>query len=500
DYIIADVASSQTSEVHYLNAHRPTEPFKLFAPREFDRLYSVDHFNGQFLIVTNRLNDEKQINFVLCGCAVDGPTDAAHWDTIIAHDERVYITDVMPFSKYVVVAERSNALPQLRVLEPCSDGLLKAGAAQHYIDFPEVSYTVGGRPSALPYNENVLRFSYSSLITPSSVFDYDLATRERILRKQTEVIGYDPSLYVTERIFADRPSTSFDEDGSDDPLPASMRIPITLVYRRDQLRKDGSNPAWLYGYGSYGINIDASFKQTLVSLLDRGFVYAIAHIRGGAEWGRAWYELAGKFLHKKNTFRDFIAAAEKLFAERYTRPELLAIEGRSAGGLLMGSVVNMRPDIAKVAIAGVPFVDVINTMMDESIPLTVNEYEEWGNPNDKTFFDYMLSYSPYDNLSRTSKYPNMLIRAGLNDPRVQYWEPAKWCARLRAYKAGHGDDNDPHPHDILLLTKMGSGHFGASGRYDYLKDTAVDYAYVIATIEKSRETILADQLKNKASL
>ncbi|KAI8054395.1 prolyl oligopeptidase [Syncephalis plumigaleata] len=441
DYIIAEIASSQTAEVHYLNAHKPTESFKLFEPRQFDRIYSVDHFNQQFLIVTNRVNNEKQINFVLCSCPVDGPTDATHWDTILAHDQQVYVTNVVPFSKHVVVTERSNALPQLRVLEPASDGLLKSGASQHYIDFPEVSYSVSTRASHLP-----------SFITPASVFDYDLATRQRTLRKQTE----------TSHLLEDGPES----------LPDSMKIPITIVYRKDKLRKDGTNPGWLYGY---------------------------AHIRGGAEWGRAWYELDGKFCHKKNTFRDFIAAAEKLFAEKYTRPEFMAMEGRSAGGLLMGSVVNMRPDIAKIAIAGVPFVDVINTMMDASIPLTVNEYEEWGNPNEVKMFDYMLSYSPYDNLSKTAKYPNMLIRAGLNDPRVQYWEPTKWCAKLREYKANCNGDDDPHPHDILLLTKMGSGHFGASGRYDYLKDTAIDYAYVITTIEQSRESILTEQLK-KASL
>jgi oligopeptidase B len=269
---------------------------------------------------------------------------------ILAHDQQIYITNVVPFSKHIVVTERSNALPQLRVLEPASDGLLKSGASQHYIDFPEVSYSVSTRASDLPYHENVLRFNYSSFITPASVFDYDLATRQRTLRKQTEVIGYDPSLYVTERIFADRPA-HLPEDGPEF-LPDSMKIPITIVYRKDKLRKDGTNSGWLYGYGSYGINIDASFKQSLVSLMDRGFIYAVAHIRGGSEWGRVWYELDGKFSRKKNTFRDFIAAAEKLFAEKYTRPEFMAIEGRSAGGLLMGSVVNMRPDIAKIVISG----------------------------------------------------------------------------------------------------------------------------------------------------
>ncbi|KAI9592221.1 oligopeptidase B [Syncephalis fuscata] len=497
DYIIVEIGSSQTSEIYYLNAHTPTEALKVFEPRQFDRIYTVTHFNNQFLILTNCLDGNKHLNSVLCSCPVDGATDAAHWQVVLAHNEHIYLDNVIPFGGHVVIGERSNSLPQLRVLEPNTDGLLVAGAPQHYIEFPEVAYAIQINASALPYKDNVLRFTYSSFITPQSVFDYDLATRNRTLRKQTEVIGYDPSLYVTERIFADRPSIS-SEDGCE-VLPKDMKIPITIVYRRDQLRKDGTNPGWLYGYGSYGVTIDANFKQPLVSLLDRGFIYAVAHIRGGAEWGRAWYESDGKFLRKKNTFRDFIAAGEKLFAEKYTRAEFLAIEGRSAGGLLMGSVVNMRPDLAKVAIAGVPFVDVINTMMDESIPLTVNEYEEWGNPNDKAYFEYMLSYSPYNNIRKDVKYPNLLIRAGLNDPRVQYWEPAKWCAKLREYKAGHNGDNDLDPHDILLLTKMGSGHFGSSGRYEYLKDTAIDYAYVISTIEASRQSILADQLK-KSSL
>ncbi|RKP08284.1 peptidase S9A prolyl oligopeptidase domain protein beta-propeller [Thamnocephalis sphaerospora] len=494
DYLFISIGSSQTEETRYLNAHQPEGTLTLFEPREFDRRYQVEHFNSQFVILTNRLGGEKLINSTLCVCSVDGPTDAVHWELVLAHDKRVYLTDVIPFQRFVVVAERSRSLEQLRVLSPNAAGRLAAGAEQHYIDFSEVAYSVTARASALPYAEDVLRFEYTSLTTPNTVFDYNMAARTRELRKQTETIGYDPSLYVTDRIFVDRPAV--DEDGPS-PLPDDLKIPVTIVYRRDKLRKDGTNPGWLYGYGSYGITIDPTFKLSLVSLLDRGFVYAIAHIRGGAEWGAAWYEEDGKFLRKKNTFNDFVTAAEKLFSEGYTRKELLTIEGRSAGGLLMGAVVNIRPDLAKIALAGVPFVDVINTMMDESIPLTVNEYEEWGNPNELEYFDYMLGYSPYNNIKAGVKYPNLLIRAGLNDPRVQYWEPAKWCAKLRASQVA-GAANDDDKHGIILLTKMGSGHFGASGRYDYLKDTAEDYAYIITTIEASRQRLLGEQLEKAA--
>jgi oligopeptidase B len=300
-----------------------------------------------------------------------------------------------------------------------------------------------------------VRFNYTSLITPRSIYDYNMQTRTRELKKQDEVLGgYDPSRYSSERILARAP------DGTS--------IPMSLVYRKGTVR-DGKNPTLLYGYGSYGASSDPGFSSNRVSLLDRGFIYAIAHIRGGGEMGRLWYD-DGKLLKKKNTFNDFIACAEHLIAEKYTAPDHLAIQGGSAGGLLMGAVTNMRPDLFHAVVAQVPFVDVINTMSDPSIPLTVIEYEEWGNPNQREAYDYMLSYSPYDNVERKA-YPNILITAGLNDPRVAYWEPAKWAAKLRATKTDRKC--------LLLKTNMGAGHGGASGRYDRLKEVAFDYAFVL---------------------
>jgi len=323
----------------------------------------------------------------------------------------------------------------------------------HYVDFPEPVYTYW-RSRNPDFNTNILRFNYTSLVTPRSVFDYDMDTKTRELKKQYEVLGgYDPSLYQSERIFAKA------SDGT--------MVPISLVYKKGMV-KDGNNPLYLYGYGAYGISREPTFSSNRLSLLDRGFIYAIAHVRGGGEMGRYWYD-EGKLLKKKNTFTDFIACAEHLIAENYSSSDKLVIYGGSAGGLLVGAVTNMRPDLFKAVIADVPFVDALNTMLDPSIPLTVIEYEEWGNPNEKEYYDYMKSYSPYDNVG-TKDYPHMLITAGLNDPRVQYWEPAKWTAKLRALKT---DKNI-----LLLKTKMGEGHMGASGRYDYLKDIAFEYAFI----------------------
>ncbi|MFQ5753205.1 MAG: prolyl oligopeptidase family serine peptidase, partial [bacterium] len=323
----------------------------------------------------------------------------------------------------------------------------------HYVEFPEPVYTYwpGRNPD---FNTNLLRFTYTSLVTPRSVFDYNMETRTRELKKQYEVLGgYEPANYASERIFAEA------SDGT--------KVPISLVYKKG-MSKNGKNPLYLYGYGSYGASMDPNFNSNRLSLLDRGFVFAIAHIRGGGEMGRYWYD-QGKLLHKKNTFTDFISCAEYLIAENYTSRDKLVISGGSAGGLLMGAVINMRPDLFKAVIAKVPFVDVINTMLDASIPLTVIEYEEWGNPYEKAYYDYMKSYSPYDNVE-SKDYPNLLITAGLNDPRVQYWEPAKWTAKLRALKTGS--------HILLLKTNMGAGHGGASGRYDRLKDVAFEYAFI----------------------
>jgi len=308
------------------------------------------------------------------------------------------------------------------------------------------------------FHSRKLRFSYGSLVTPTSVFDYDMNRRTRELRKQTPVLGgYHPERYVSERVFATAP------DGA--------RVPISLVYRRG-IERDGRHALFLTGYGSYGMSRDPTFSSVRLSLLDRGVVYAIAHVRGGSEMGRPWYE-AGKLLHKKNTFGDFIACAETLIALGFTTPSRLAIQGGSAGGLLMGAVVNERPDLFGVVLADVPFVDVLNTMLDPSLPLTVTEYDEWGNPNEERAYRYIKSYSPYDNV-RAQAYPTMLVTAGLNDPRVSYWEPAKFVARLRATKS---DDNE-----LLLKTQMSAGHFGASGRYEALKELAFEFAFVLTRL------------------
>ena len=325
---------------------------------------------------------------------------------------------------------------------------------KHEVEFPEPVYTYWGSENP-DFNTDLVRFTYSSPITPRTVYDYDMNNKKFILKKEYEVLGgYDKSNYVTESTFATA------KDGT--------KIPISIAYKKG-LKKNGKNACYLQGYGSYGYSYDPSFTSTRISLLDRGFVYALAHIRGGSEMGRQWYE-DGKYLKKKNTFTDFIACAEHVISEKYTSKERLAIQGGSAGGLLMGAVTNMRPDLFAAVVADVPFVDVINTMLDETIPLTVIEYEEWGNPNNKEYYDYMKSYSPYDNVV-AKNYPHMLVTAGLNDPRVQYWEPAKWTAKLRELKT----DNNV----LILKTNMGAGHGGASGRYERLKEVAFEYAFVI---------------------
>jgi oligopeptidase B len=330
----------------------------------------------------------------------------------------------------------------------------------HYVDFPEPVYTVGATGNA-EYKTRTLRFQYTSLITPVSVFDYNMETRERELKKQYVVLGgYDPSQYQSERVFA--------------AAPDGVQVPISLVYRRG-FERNGASPLLLYGYGAYGHSIDPAFSSDRLSLLDRGFVFAIAHVRGGAEMGEEWHD-QGKLLAKKNTFTDFIACAEHLIADRCSSSGRLAVMGGSAGGMLVGAVLNMRPELFHAAIAKVPFVDVLNTILDPTLPLTIAEYEEWGNPADKQYYDYIRSYSPYDNV-RPLEYPVMLVTAGLNDPRVSYWESAKWVAKLRALKTGE--------HRLLLKTDMGSGHFGPSGRYEGIKETAFDYAFLITAMEAS---------------
>jgi len=450
-YILISSESNTTSEAHYFSADQSTDVLKIIQPRSHEIEYYVTHHDNSFYIVTN----DNAKNFRLMKAPVSDPSKE-NWKEVIPHKDSVRIDDVESFKEHLVIYERENGLKRIRIINTINN-------EEHYVDFPEPVYNfwIGDNPE---YDTNILRFEYTSLVTPRSVFDYNMDSRSRELKKQYEIpSGYDPSLYQSERVFAKAC------DGT--------MIPISLVYRKGMV-KDGRAPLYLYGYGSYGNSIDPSFSTNRLSLLDRGFIYAIAHIRGGEEMGRYWYE-QGKLLNKRNTFTDFIACAEHLIAEKYTSSDMLVISGGSAGGLLIGAVINMRPDLFKAAVAEVPFVDVINTMLDPSIPLTVTEYEEWGNPNDKEYYDYIKSYSPYDNVEQKD-YPNILITTSLNDPRVQYWEPAKWTARLRALKS----DNNL----LLLKTNMGAGHGGASGRYDYLKEIAFEYAFILACLDSQERS------------
>ncbi|MBP6722707.1 MAG: S9 family peptidase, partial [Bacteroidia bacterium] len=397
---------------------------------------------GWWYIVTN----EDAVNFRLMRTQVTQP-DRSEWEEVIPHDPLVKIDDIETFKDFIVIYGRRGGYKNMIVRD------MRSGE-MHEIQHPEPVFTLSGSAN-LEYETDLLRYGYSSLVTPSTTFEYDMRDRSRKLLKQAEVLGgYDPSLYQCERIYATAP------DGA--------QVPMSVVYKKE-FRGKGPQPLFLYGYGAYGHTVDPSFSSARLSLLDRGMVYAIAHIRGGGAMGRPWYE-AGRLLQKRNSFTDFIACAEHLIALGITEPRKLAISGGSAGGLLMGAVVNMRPDLFQAVDASVPFVDLMNTMLDASIPLTVIEYDEWGNPNEEEFFKYMLSYSPYDNV-KAQDYPAMLITAGLNDPRVHYWEPAKWCAKLRDVKT---DSNT-----ILLKTNMGAGHQGASGRYGYLEELAFDYTFVL---------------------
>lgn len=442
DYILLDLSSKVTSEVHYLDAHNPESEFKLFQPRQTGIEYSIEHHSDRFYIVTN----EEAINFKLMSTSVNA-TDKSNWQTVILHRENVMLEGIDAFTDRLIIYEREAGLPTARIQT------LATGEVTQ-LTFPEPSYSFygGNNPE---FDTTKFRFGYSSMTTPASVFDYDLETGARELKKETEVLGgYDRTQYQSERLIA-----TADDD---------TEVPISLVYKKG-IERDGSNPLWLTGYGSYGYAYPVTFSSIRLSLLDRGFVYAIAHIRGGEEMGRKWYE-DGKFLHKKNTFTDFIACAEHLIAENWTGSDRLVISGGSAGGLLMGAVVNERPDLFKAVVADVPFVDVLTTILDTSLPLTVLEWEEWGNPNEPEYYDYIKSYSPYDNVTARD-YPAMLITAGLNDSRVKYWEPAKWTAKLRELKT----DNNL----LLLKTNMSAGHGGASGRYEYLKEIAFEYAFVL---------------------
>lgn len=441
------IASSHTlsDEYRFLDADNPMGQFRIIQPRERGLEYSVDHYKDKFYIRTNY----KAKNFRLMETSINKTTKES-WVEVIPHRDDVMLGGFEIFKDFLVVSERIKGLPNIRIIK-------WEDRSEHYLDFGEETYSAG--ISANPEFDTVLlRYSYTSFTTPSSVFDYNMNTREKELLKQQEVLGdFEPTNYHAERHYATA------RDGT--------QVPISLVYRKG-LEKNGDNPLLLYGYGSYGSSMSASFRSDRLSLLDRGFVFAMAHVRGGSEMGRYWYE-EGKLLNKKNTFTDFIDCAEYLIAEKFTNPDKLFAIGGSAGGLLMGAVLNMRPDLFKGVIAAVPWVDVVTTMLDESIPLTTSEFDEWGNPKNEEYYRYMLSYSPYDNVE-AKDYPAMLVTTGLQDSQVQYFEPAKWVAKLRALKT---DDN------ILILNiNMGAGHGGVSGRLRRYKETAMEYAFMLDLI------------------
>ncbi|MBD3403049.1 prolyl oligopeptidase family serine peptidase [candidate division GN15 bacterium] len=443
-YIFLNMHSNTTSESWYLDADTPDSSFAIIQPREHEVEYTVDHHDNHFYIVTNA--DDAR-NSKLMRAPVTDP-GRENWEEMIPHRTDVKLSGVDLFTDYMAVYERRDGLQTVRI-RSFADG------TSFPVEFDEPVYSVDPG-SNREFDASTLRLVYTSLVTPKSIYDYHVDTKQLELRKQTEVLGdFDPSEFTQERLFATA------EDGA--------AIPMSVVYKTDLFTKDGGNPLYLYGYGAYGINMDPWFSSSRLSLLNRGFVFVIPHIRGGGELGRYWYD-EGKLLNKRNTFTDFIACAEHLVDQQYTSHDKLVISGGSAGGLTVGAVVNMRPDICRIAIADVPFVDIINTMRDETIPLTVIEWEEWGNPNTEEYFEYMYSYSPYDQV-KAQDYPHMLITAGLNDPRVAYWEPAKWTARLRATKT----DNNT----LLFKTVMEGGHFGTSGRYAKLKELAFEYAFIL---------------------
>ena len=442
-YVLIGSHHTLASEYRYADADRPHGGCEVFLPRERGHEYQIDHYRGRFYIRSNA----AARNFRLLETP-DDRTARQHWRELVPHRGDVLLEAFELFSDHLVVQERRDGLVRLRVQS-------WDGAGGHDVAFDEPAYDAFIDPHNRVADTQVLRFRYSSLSTPASTFDYDMRTRERTLVKRDEVLGgFDPARYRTERLHA------VAADGT--------RVPISLVARHDTPR-DGTSPLLLYGYGAYGISMDAGFRSPRLSLLDRGFVYAIAHVRGGEELGRRWYD-DGKLLSKKNTFTDFIACAERLIERRYTSPERLFAMGGSAGGLLIGAVLNMRPDLFHGVVAQVPFVDVVTTMLDESIPLTTGEYDEWGDPRLQRFYDYIKSYSPYDNVS-ARRYPHLLVMAGLHDSQVQYWEPAKWVARLRAHKT---DDNL-----LLLRINLDAGHGGASGRYERYRETALQYAFLL---------------------
>lgn len=446
-YILMGLESNVTSEFRYLDADNPSGEFRMVEPRKQDVEYDVEHQGDRFYIRTN----QDAVNFKLMSAPVTDPS-AQNWGEVIPYDDDVMITGIDAFADFLAISQRIGGLPVVTIRSMSGD--------ERKIEVQEPVYDIGLGDNR-EFESDTLRYEYSSGVTPHSVFDYDVNNRTRELKKETEILGYDRTNFETSRIHATAP------DGTN--------VPISLVFRKGAL-DHGPAHVLLMGYGSYGISMDVGFRSNQVSLLERGVVIATAHVRGGGEMGRRWHD-NGKYMHKTNTFTDFIACAERLIDAGYTTPEHLAATGGSAGGLLMGAVTNMRPDLFRAVIAHVPFVDVLTTMLDETLPLTVGEWEEWGNPNQEDYYHYMKSYSPYDNVEAKA-YPDMLITAGLNDPRVSYWEPAKWSAKLRDMKTG---DNV-----LLLKTNMGAGHGGVSGRYEQFKEVAFEYAFILKRLGLTR--------------
>ncbi len=444
ELIFISSGSFTSSEVRFISADKPSEPFKIFYPREKDVIYELVHHQSKFFIL---YKDDNNKNYKILEAPLKGYEDKKIWKDVIPYDPYTKIEEIDVFEKYLTMSVRNGGLSQIRVMDL---GNKKISS----IKFPEPVYTVY-KSNTPEYTSTKLRYSYSSLNRPNSIFDFDMVENKSEKLKEQEIpSGFKADDYEVKRLFATAP------DG--------VKVPMAIVYKK-ALELNGKNPTLLYSYGSYGYSTEANFNANVYSLINRGFIFAIAQIRGGSEMGEKWYD-DGKLMNKKNTFTDFVSCAEELVKLKYTSSDFLAINGGSAGGLLMGAVTNLRPDLFKVVVADVPFVDVINTMLDSSLPLTTQEYEQWGNPNEKTAYDYILSYSPYDNLKAVN-YPNILATGGINDSQVSYHEPAKWIAKIRALKK----DNNI----VLLKTNMDSGHGGASGRFDRLKEVAFRYAFIM---------------------
>ena len=443
-YLVIGSSSTLTSEYQILEANNPNGEFRVFQKRTRGLEYSISHYGDSFYIVTNK---DKATNFKLMKTP-ESATAAENWIDLIGHRKDVLLEGIEIFKNYLVVEERSNGLNKIQI-RPWN------GKGSYYLPFAIETYTAYTTTN-VDFDTEILRYGYQSMATPSSIIDFNMRTQEKKVFKEQEVLGgtFDKNNYIEERVWATA------TDGT--------KVPISMVYKKG-IQKDGKNPLLLYAYGSYGATMDPYFSSTRLSLLDRGFIYAIAHIRGGEDLGREWYE-NGKLLKKKNTFTDYIDCSKFVIAEKYTSAEHLYAEGGSAGGLLMGAIVNMAPELYHGVIAQVPFVDVVTTMLDDTIPLTTGEYDEWGNPNDKKYYDYILSYSPYDQVKAQS-YPNMYVSTGLHDSQVQYWEPAKWVAKLRVLKT-----NDTQ---LFLDTNMDAGHGGASGRFEALKELAKEFAFLL---------------------